>query len=354
MLQARVEDMAAITDEVSRRLTEAGGLFRSETGEMRQATQTALTLLEQVGQTFHNQAEQVTTASVQAGMQIADNREALKRQADALTGAAEAASRSLQLISDAFAQQAEGVEERTELTAERVRALIEMLRTQSGDIAAAGDLANQQLALVGRTLSEQVSSLERAAGASKGQLKDLVDTLSQRTQQMMKAVDESEVRSSRAAEKFQGQIERLTEASKQAEEQSEQLKLQEEEQRRDLFLKTARYIVEELNSITIDLTRVLQGEVPEADWRRYVKGDRTVFTRTLLRTRQASIVKTVMDKIRHDPDARKYVLRYIDQFDRLLEESEITDPEHLLHSTFLTSDVGKLYILLCRATGREE
>ncbi|HBM13989.1 MAG TPA: hypothetical protein DD390_14945 [Rhodospirillaceae bacterium] len=178
--------------------------------------------------------------------------------------------------------------------------------------------------------------------------------MSERTEQMMQSVDASEVRSNRAAEKFQSQIERLTEASKRAEEQAEQIRVQEDEQRRDLFLKTARYIVEELNSISIDLTRVLQGEVPEADWRRYVKGDRTVFTRTLLRTRQASIVKTVSDKIRHDPDARKYVLRYIEQFDRLLIDSEATDPEHLIHSTFVTSDVGKLYILLCRATGREE
>ena len=146
----------------------------------------------------------------------------------------------------------------------------------------------------------------------------------------------------------------LTEASKRAEEQAATIQAQTETQRRDLFLKTARYIVEELNSIAIDLTRVLQGEVPETDWRRYVKGDRTVFTRTLLRNRQASIVTTITDKLHHDPDARKYVLRYIDQFDRLLTESEQTDPEHLIHSTFLTSDVGKLYILLCRAAGLEE
>jgi hypothetical protein len=287
-------------------------------------------------------------------MQMSDSREGLKRQSEGLVAATEAASRSLQLISDAFAQQALGVEERSEITAERVRALIEMLRAQSGDIAAAGDLANQQLALVGRTLSDQVSALERAASASKGQLKGLVETLSERTEAMMEVVDLSESRSSVAAEKFQIQIERLTEASKIAESQAAAIKEQDEMQRRDMFLKTARHVVEELNSISIDLTRLLQGDVPEADWRRYVKGDRTVFTRTLLRTRQASIVTKITDKLRHDPEARKYVLRYIDQFDLLLAEAEKTDPEHLIHSTFLTSDVGKLYILLCRGAGREE
>ena len=168
-----------------------------------------------------------------------------------------------------------------------------------------------------------------------------MDTLSERTQQMMKSVDDSEIRSSHAAERFKEQIDGLTDASIRAEKQAEIIAQTEEEQRRDLFLKTARYIVEELNSISIDLTRVLQGEVPEADWRRYVKGDRTVFTRTLLRTRQASISKSVADKIRHDPDARKYVMRYVDQFDKLLGDSEVTDPEHLIHATFLTSRCGQ-------------
>ena len=40
-------------------------------------------------------------------------------------------------------------------------------------------------------------------------------------------------------------------------------------------------------------------------------------------------------------------------FERLLKESQAVDPENLLHSTFMTGDVGKLYLLLCRATGRD-
>ena len=50
---------------------------------------------------------------------------------------------------------------------------------------------------------------------------------------------------------------------------------------------------------------------------------------------------------------RRYVMRYFDQFEALLREAEDVDPEHLLHSTFMTADVGKLYLLLCRAMGRD-
>ena len=50
---------------------------------------------------------------------------------------------------------------------------------------------------------------------------------------------------------------------------------------------------------------------------------------------------------------RRYVMRYFDHFERLLEDSLEVDPENLLHSTFMTADVGKLYLLLCRALGRD-
>ena len=50
---------------------------------------------------------------------------------------------------------------------------------------------------------------------------------------------------------------------------------------------------------------------------------------------------------------RRYVLRYVDQFERLLADTRGADPENLLHSTFLTADVGKLYLMLNRALGRD-
>ena len=48
---------------------------------------------------------------------------------------------------------------------------------------------------------------------------------------------------------------------------------------------------------------------------------------------------------------RQYVTRFVDEFDRLVE-SEAVDPENLLHSTFMTADVGRLY-LLNRSLGRD-
>lgn len=228
------------------------------------------------------------------------------------------------------------------------------MRKQAGDVAAAGDLANQQIATVGKTLDERLAALEKAAGVADGALKGFAERLADKAGALESASETAREKTEATAALFDDKAERLTRAADAAADQAKQLAQRDMEARRNLFLKTARFIVEDLNSISIDLTRMLQGEVPEADWKRYVKGDRGVFTRTLLRQKQGAAVRRIAEKVQQDPEARKYVTRYVDQFERLLAESESADPEHLLHSTFMTADVGKLHILLNRALGREE
>ena len=171
---------------------------------------------------------------------------------------------------------------------------------------------------------------------------------------LVEALDAAVAKVDVVGETFDQQAVRLTQASIEASEQAGKLSEQELVLRRDLFLKTARFILEDLNSTSIDLTRILHNDVPEADWKRYVKGDRGVFARSLLKGRQAALAAKFTDKLKVDEDMRYYVMRYVDQFDKLLNEARDSDPENLLHSTFMTADVGKLYILLTRALGRDE
>ena len=100
------------------------------------------------------------------------------------------------------------------------------------------------------------------------------------------------------------------------------------------------------------MTRLLDAEVPDADWKRYTNGDRSIFTRNLLKGKQAAVIGRITDKLKANDEMRQYVMRFVDEFDRLVHESEAVDPENLLHSTFMTADVGRLYLLLCSSLGR--
>ena len=184
-------------------------------------------------------------------------------------------------------------------------------------------------------------------------MESIKQTVALHGRELKETVETATKKAKEATQEFDRQAAVLTQAAGEAASQAESLKAKEQESRRDLFLKTARYIVEDLHSTSIDLTRLLASEIPDADWKRYTRGERGIFTRALLRGRQSNLVAQIADKIKLDDEMRRYAMRYIEYFERLLKESQTVDPENLLHSTFMTGDVGKLYLLLCRAVGRD-
>ena len=62
--------------------------------------------------------------------------------------------------------------------------------------------------------------------------------------------------------------------------------------------------------------------------------------------------EVIKGKFEEDDNFRKYVQCYLDYFERLLNGANEGDPENLLSFTFLSADIGKLYLLLARSLGR--
>lgn len=93
--------------------------------------------------------------------------------------------------------------------------------------------------------------------------------------------------------------------------------------------------------------------ITEDDWRRYTKGDKGVFVRKIVGFRDKSKLPAIKQKYEKDSDFRDYTNRFISQFDDLLQRAAESDHGGALGGTFLTADVGKLYMLLCRALERD-
>ncbi|MDH3240175.1 MAG: hypothetical protein OEO83_05865 [Alphaproteobacteria bacterium] len=122
---------------------------------------------------------------------------------------------------------------------------------------------------------------------------------------------------------------------------------------REGFLRDSKQVVDELGALGVDVMRLIERPVPEKLWRQFSRGDRNVFLRSLLGNGEA---RRIQDEIRahydSDPEFRKCADRYLDSFAELLEQADRSDPANLLSSAFVTSDVGKVYVLLSRAVGR--
>ena len=116
---------------------------------------------------------------------------------------------------------------------------------------------------------------------------------------------------------------------------------------------SAKFIVESLYSLSVDLTRMVEGDVSEKTWKAFKKGNVSVFTQRLVELRDQVPLDKARDKFVEDSAFRTYVQRFIRQFEELYEEAAENDHGTLLSATFGSSEVGKLYAFLCSVAGKD-
>ncbi|MBN4046659.1 hypothetical protein JYU02_01525 [bacterium AH-315-P15] len=117
------------------------------------------------------------------------------------------------------------------------------------------------------------------------------------------------------------------------------------------FQRDALLIIEKLQAMSIDLDRALE-DAPSAELLdRYMTGERNVFARRLATFTGPEMLEKIARKYREDAEFRADVSRYIDAFEELLKAARGRDRENILLETYLTSQTGKVYMILGTAIG---
>ena len=133
----------------------------------------------------------------------------------------------------------------------------------------------------------------------------------------------------------------------------DRLKKREWRAQRDAFMTSAKFVIESLHSLSVDFTRLLDGEVSEKTWKKFNRGDVYAFTRRLISLGDKLPMEKIRAKYADDADFRTYVQRFIRQFEEVYHQARENDHGALLESTFVSSDLGRLYEILCQASGKE-
>jgi hypothetical protein len=110
--------------------------------------------------------------------------------------------------------------------------------------------------------------------------------------------------------------------------------------------------IESLNSLSMDIARLIDDEASVDLWERYQRGERNVFTKRLYTLQGQQTFDQIQVKYNRDAEFRQAVDRYIDDFERLLGDVAQNDRDNIMTQTYLTSDTGKVYTMLAHASGR--
>jgi hypothetical protein len=116
--------------------------------------------------------------------------------------------------------------------------------------------------------------------------------------------------------------------------------------------RPARHSLESLDSLSVDIARMIDHDAAAELWDRYKRGERNVFTRRLYTMQGQKTFDEIRKKYRGDREFKQTVDRYIGEFERLLEEVARDDRGQVVARTYLTSETGKVYTMLAHAAGR--
>ncbi len=118
------------------------------------------------------------------------------------------------------------------------------------------------------------------------------------------------------------------------------------------FSKTSKLLVQSLQAASIDINRALEVDIPDDQWSAYLNGDKSLFMRKTLQIADKKTKAKIAEKYTDDLDFKDIVERYLRDFEGLMQQSMHGDTAGELSVTLISSDMGKLYVMLGQSVKR--
>jgi len=170
--------------------------------------------------------------------------------------------------------------------------------------------------------TDKASMIKKASITARQGLEESLQHFDKKSQNIIKAADVT-ARHMKTLEKAQSQM------------------------RQEVFMGAAKHVMESLHSLSIDLTRVVDGGIHERMWKAYQSGDIGIFTSYLVSIEDELPMGEFVDKFKREHEFRNYIQSFIGQYESMIEQALKVENGALIATTFNTSDMGKLYRLLC-------
>jgi hypothetical protein len=101
-----------------------------------------------------------------------------------------------------------------------------------------------------------------------------------------------------------------------------------------------------------EIARAIDYRTAADVWQRFRAGERGVLGRHIYSMDGQATFDEVSRRYDRESDFRVTVDRYIGDFERMLGEAEASDPAGSVLQNYLTSESGRVYLLLAHASGR--
>lgn len=376
-VKGRIDDLQLITDQVKIKVdvlqNNLGGYIKDLSGVVGRAVSDLEDATDRFGKTtaiLDEKAEVVTTKILESTRQYVEEGHrmsmmgeqaahkssriisVIQEESENLVNAAKSSLTELQKSGDTLSVRAKEIEEYLRSSINHAKTYGDELRGQASLIANHSSDIVEQISSATTRLVTRASEVKQAGSAvaedieiTRQKLADESTRLGSVAKKTIEAADEAAIVFTKHSAVLQKTIEDMVGQARQVREG--QLRTE-----RESFLTAAKFVIESLYSLAIDVARHLEGDLDVRVLRAYQKGDVSAYARHLVEVAPKIPTDKSQRKFIEDGEFRTYILRFIRQYEELLEQAQANDYADLLSSIFSTSDVGKLYKILCEIAGR--
>jgi ABC-type transporter Mla subunit MlaD len=348
-LALQVDDLTASGEG---RMADLARSLKRAKQELAQSAEAAVKQSESISETFRGDAEKLVEIAQKAGVQAAAVKGVVREHLEELGELSGRVGQLVQVVREGLKGQAEQFKAVASGARADTTAIREELAQQAQTLMEAADKVAELLGQVGSAVDSKAERLMTAADHAVRRSTEIAGTFDGQARLLTEAVDGAAGKMEELGARFEDRRAALSAASEKTEAQLVALEKARSGATRDSFLRSAKAMMDELNGLALDINTLFESDVPEDVWRGYNKGDRSIFARRLFKTRDSYIVPAIEQRYDGDPKFRELVTRYMNTFEDMLSKANEIEPEGTLSATFITADVGKLYLVLSRSLGR--
>lgn len=351
-LTVYVQDLGAVAERVVEELQDATDKFGHATFVLDEKTDGVTAKILDATRQYVEEGHRMSMMGEQAAHKSSRIISVIREESDGLVMAAKSSLIDLQKSGDTLSVRAKEIEEYLKSSVTQAKTYSDELRSQAGLIANQSSTIVDQISAASSKLVAKANEVKQVGSVvseeielSRQKLGDESMRLGNVAKKTIDAADEAAIVFSRHSVALQKTIDEMIAQAKQVREG--QIRTE-----RESFLSAAKFVIESLYSLAIDVARHLEGDLDVRVLRAYQKGDVSAYARHLVEIAPKIPADRSQRKFIEDGEFRTYILRFIRQYEELLEQAQANDYADLLSSVFSTSDIGRLYKVLCEIAGR--
>lgn len=352
-INEQFHELSVSVGQAMAQLKDAGNEFERQAGQAETVAEEASIRFDEAGNKALAEGLKLKAASEETIVQGKEMVASVQREAEELLKASQGTLMELKKAGDSFALRAREVAEQMKISLVTSKEYGNELSAQADSVAEAGNRTADTISKAVSILASKLDDVQSSAGDVTVRIDASRERLAEESERLVTVSLKALKASEEASSTFSRQSNAMFKAAQDATRQVEAIRDSEWKAKRDAFLSSAKFVVESLHSLSVDITRIAEGGIQEKAWKSYQSGDVAAFTRRLVEMGDRLPIDKIREKYTGDSEFRNYVGRFVRQFEEVYDQALTNDHGDLLGATFSSSDVGRLYQILCVATGRD-